>query len=176
MSVAAYPDTNRIPFYIRAILWVTGGVFLDQLVKYIAITQWKGQDSLIVIPGVFQLTYLENRGAAFGILQGKKFFFLVSALVILLAAVWFYKRVPMTRRFLPMRVCTICIVIGAIGNLTDRLRLNYVVDMFYFELINFPVFNVADVFVTVATIILALLILFYYKEEDFEPILHRRIG
>ena len=64
------------------------------------------------------------------------------------------------------------IVSGALGNLIDRVRLGYVVDFFYFELIDFPVFNVADIFVTVSAVLLAVLLLLYYKEEDLEQIFH----
>ena len=79
---------------------------------------------------------------------------------------------PASKKFLPLRICAILIVSGAIGNLIDRIRLQYVIDFFYFKLIDFPVFNVADIFVTVSTILLLVLVLFYYKEEDFEQILY----
>ena len=59
---------------------------------------------------------------------------------------------------------------GALGNLFDRLRLDYVVDFFYFELINFPIFNVADIYVTCGMVLLILLGFFYYKEDDFEQL------
>ena len=61
---------------------------------------------------------------------------------------------------------------GAIGNSIDRMRLGYVIDFFYFKLIDFPVFNVADIFVTVSVVLLIFFILFFYKEEDLDKILH----
>ena len=70
-------------------------------------------------------------------------------------------KVPHERRFIPLRICMLMIASGAIGNMIDRIRLNYVIDFFYFELIDFPIFNVADIYVTVAAIFLILLILFY---------------
>lgn len=80
----------------------------------------------------------------------------------------------MNRHFLPLRICAVLVMSGAIGNFIDRLRLNYVVDFLYFKLINFPVFNVADIYVTVAAFSFFLLLFFYYKEEDLEQIFHNR--
>lgn len=149
---------------------------LDQWTKGLAVSRLKGQEPFIIIKDVFQLTYLENRGAAFGLFQNQRIFFFASAAIILGIVIWFYLRVPMEKHFLPLRICAVMIAAGAVGNLIDRAVLNYVVDFFYFELIDFPVFNVADIFVTVSTILVALLILFYYKEEDIDKILHRRNG
>ena len=78
----------------------------------------------------------------------------------------------MNRHFLPLRVCAVMLAGGAIGNVIDRLYLGYVVDFFYFKLIDFPVFNVADIFVTVSMFLLIFLILFFYKEDDLDKILH----
>ena len=81
-------------------------------------------------------------------------------------------KLPFTRRYLPLRVCMVLLVSGALGNVIDRVMHRYVVDFFYFKLIDFPVFNVADIYVTVGTFILAFLLLFYYKEEDLDRIFH----
>ena len=73
------------------------------------------------------------------------------------------------KKYMPLRICSILLIAGAVGNLIDRVRLNYVIDFFYFKLIDFPIFNVADCYVVVACIIFAFLILFYYKEDsDFD--------
>ena len=69
---------------------------------------------------------------------------------------------------MPLRAVALFIASGAVGNMIDRVALGYVVDFFYFELIDFPIFNVADIYVTCATIILAILILFYYKDEELD--------
>ena len=75
---------------------------------------------------------------------------------------------PHTRRYYLLRICAVLVCAGAFGNLIDRIRLNYVVDFFYFELIDFPIFNVADCYVVVACILFAFSILFYYKEEELK--------
>ena len=77
-------------------------------------------------------------------------------------------------KFWPIRLIAIAILAGAWGNMLDRIRLAYVVDFFYFKLIDFPIFNVADIYVSVATVVLILLVLFYYKDEDLNHILKNR--
>lgn len=122
----------------------------------------------MLIEGVFQLHYLENQGAAFGMLQGKKLWFVAITLIMLLLMVLVYFRTPFEKRYRWFRIILTLLTAGAIGNLIDRLRLNYVVDFFYFELINFPIFNIADIYVTVGMALLFIMILFYYKDEELE--------
>lgn len=139
---------------------------LDQWTKYLAMVHLKGQDPIVLWEGVFELHYLENRGAAFGILQGQKLIFLICTAVVLSLIVLFYRRIPESKRFFPLRAVAVLLSAGAIGNLIDRMRFSYVVDFLYFKLIDFPVFNIADCYVTVGAILLAVLILFVYKEEE----------
>lgn len=145
-------------------------LFLDQFTKHLASTNLKDGNSIILIPGVFQLHYLENRGAAFGMMQGMKVWFVIGTILLLGMIIVLYWRSPMERKFKWARFTMIFLAAGALGNLTDRLRLDYVVDFFYFELINFPIFNIADIYVTCGMILLILLAFFYYKEEDFEKL------
>ena len=145
---------SRGRHYISAILLVLVGVWFDQFTKTLAVDHLKGQDPFILIKNVFQFEYLENHGAAFGILQNKQIFFFIIVLIISVFIIWFYLHVPMTKKLLPLRICAVFIFSGAIGNFIDRLKLGYVVDFFYFKLIDFPVFNVADIYVTVGTFIL----------------------
>ena len=147
-------------------------ILLDQLTKNAA-TKYLMEDGPIVLwEGVFELRYLENRGAAFGIMQNKQIFFIIMTIVVLLFLTYIYlKRIPSERRYIPMNVIAILLAAGAIGNLIDRLTLNYVVDFFYFKLIDFPIFNVADIYVTIAAALLIIFSLFYYKEDDFDRIL-----
>ena len=165
-------ESRRVMHYIIAIAGILSGVALDQLTKYYALTRLKDQDPYVIIKGVFQLEYLENRGAAFGLFQNQRFFFYLSVAAILMVVIWFYIKVPMERHYMPLRICAVFIASGALGNFIDRVRLNYVVDVLYFKLIDFPIFNVADIYVTVTTILLFLLICFYYKEDELERILH----
>ncbi|MEE1052165.1 MAG: signal peptidase II [Lachnospiraceae bacterium] len=141
-------------------------VILDQVTKLAAVSALKDREPFVLIPGVFQLQYLENRGAAFGLLQNARIFFLAVTLIALAAVIYVLVRLPLKRRYIVLRFLMVLIAAGAVGNMIDRVFLGYVRDFLYFSLIDFPIFNVADIYVTCATILLILLLLFYYKEED----------
>lgn len=165
---------KRTTYYLAALIIALAGIFLDQITKYLAVVHLKEKEAYVLCDQVFQLEYLENRGAAFGMLQNQQIFFFFSVILISAVVVWFYLRVPMEKKFLPLRLCAVFIMAGAYGNFIDRLRLGYVIDFFYFKLIDFPVFNVADIYVTISTIVFCLLLFFYYKEEDLERIIRSR--
>ncbi len=143
-------------------------ILFDQWTKMLAVKHLMNQEPYVMIEGVFQLRYLENRGAAFGMMQGQKTFFLITATIAVLLIAYAYFKLPWEKRFHPLRVIGLFIAGGAVGNMIDRVVLGYVVDFFYFELINFPIFNVADIYVSCATVLLAILILFYYKEDELD--------
>ena len=161
---------KRQSYYLKAVICAAILIGLDQAVKYLVVLNLKGNPPIDIIKNVFQLAYLENRGAAFGILENKRIFFYLCAVVILIVVAYFYTKVPMEKKFLPLRICAIFIASGAIGNVIDRVRLNYVVDFLYFKLIDFPIFNVADIYVTFAAVMLVFLVCFYYNEEDLERV------
>lgn len=138
----------------------------DQITKQIVTNTLKVNGDFVLIPDVLELHYLENRGAAFGMLQGQKLFFIVVAIVICVLFTYFLVKIPTEKSYIFMRICLVAIMAGAIGNMVDRILYQFVVDFIYFKLINFPVFNVADIYVTVSTAVLILVVLFYYKEED----------
>ncbi len=141
-------------------------VIVDQITKYMAIDRLKGQPALKLIDGVFELQYLENRGAAFGMLQNGQVFFVFAAVVMMTAILFVLIKAPMEKKYRPWHVFLVMIAAGGIGNMIDRLRLDYVVDFFYFSLIDFPIFNVADIYVTVGTALFLIMLLFFCKEED----------
>lgn len=141
-------------------------VLLDQATKLAAVSALKDGGPFVLIPGVFQLQYLENRGAAFGLLQNARIFFLAVTLIALAAVIYVLVRLPLKRKYIVLRFLMVLIAAGAVGNMIDRVFLGYVRDFLYFSLIDFPIFNVADIYVTCATILLILLLLFYYKEEE----------
>lgn len=156
-------------------LCVTGILtFLDQWTKSLAVSHLKGQEDIILVQGVFQLHYLENRGAAFGIMQNKIWIFAILTAIYLAAAVWIYFRIPATKKYFILHGIAVVLTAGALGNFIDRVRLGYVIDFFYFSLIDFPVFNVADIFVVVSFFLLAVCILFVYEDEDLSFISIKR--
>lgn len=142
-------------------------IMLDQLTKLWAKNHLKGKPDIPVIRNIFSLHYLENRGAAFGIFQNQQIFFLIMTVIILSGVVYAYHRLPDEKKYQPLKLISFFISAGAVGNLIDRLFHRYVIDFLYFEWIDFPVFNVADCYVTCSAAFLVFLILFYYKEEDF---------
>lgn len=139
----------------------------DQLSKYLVVANLKGKDPLQIIPGVLQLRYHENDGAVWGIMSGKIGFLVVLTLVIMTGMVFFYMKIPAERHYDALRVVLLFIGAGAVGNFIDRILRNYVVDFIYFELIDFPIFNVADMYITCSAALLIILSIFYYKDEDF---------
>lgn len=141
---------------------------IDQLTKLWAIRTLKDQPSIVWIRGVFELHYLENRGAAFGLMQDQRWLFLISVILVVFAAAYVYRRLPADRRYTPLRMIAAVLAAGAVGNAIDRLFRGFVVDFFYFSLIDFPVFNVADIYVTVSMACFLLLLFLYYREEDFQ--------
>ena len=145
-------------------------LFLDQFTKYLASAYLKDGHSFILIQNVFQLHYLENRGAAFGMMQGMRYLFVAGTFLMLILLMAVYWKSPLEQRYRWARFVLVLLTAGALGNLLDRLHQGYVIDFFYFELINFPIFNVADIYVTCGTILLILLFFFYYKEEDLEAL------
>ena len=112
-------------------------VAVDQITKYIALTQLKPIGSVTFIDGFMDFTFVENRGAAFGIFSGKTWLLLVISIII-------------------------CAVLG---NIIDRALRGYVVDFFEFTFIKWPVFNMADIYVVVGTIVMAVIIMFFMKDE-----------
>lgn len=155
----------------KYILWLFALVALisfDQLTKWWAVIALKGNEGVSVMDGVFKLTYLENRGAAFGIMQNKRGLLLAITIIILIALIILFTKIPDDKKYLPMKWILTALAAGAVGNMIDRIINRYVTDFFYFELIDFPVFNVADCYVVVAAIAAIILLLFYYKDDDLE--------
>lgn len=140
----------------------------DQLTKSLAVTHLKNKDAFPIIKGIFELEYLENHGAAFGMFQNQRVFLLLFTALILGLVIFFYLKLPFEKRYLPLRFAGILIGAGAVGNMIDRIVLGYVVDFLYFKWIHFPIFNVADCYVVVAAFFSFFLVCFYYKDEDFE--------
>lgn len=159
--------TKSWSYMIWGIVAVALLVALDQWTKALAVHYLKGQPSIPLIPGVLELQYLENRGAAFGIMQNCQWVFVVLCIVFLLALAWFYWLMPGNKKMMPLHVLCVLAAAGGIGNAIDRVLHNFVVDFIYFSLIDFPIFNVADCYVTVCAFALVILFLTCYREEEF---------
>ena len=158
--------TKRVKYNLTGLIGTVLLVAFDQWTKLLAIRHLMGQAAVPILDGVFELHYLENRGAAFGILQGQKGIFLLCTALVLVVLAFYYNRMPVTGRFRLLRLVGVLLSAGAGGNLIDRMQHSYVVDFLYFKLIDFPIFNVADCYVTAGAVLLAAAILFVYKEDE----------
>lgn len=145
-------------------------IIFDQITKRMAVNYLMDKGSFQIIDGVLELYYLPNgnTGAAFGMLKGHQSLFMLIAIIVVAIIGYILYNMPFDTKFILISVLLTFIAAGGIGNMIDRLKQNYVVDFIYFSIINFPIFNVADIYVSVSTVILAVYMIFILKEEDFK--------
>ena len=149
-------------------VWVILLLAFDQYTKLLAVKQLKDQAPIVIWKNVFQLEYLENRGSAFGLFQNQKIFLLAVGFLFMGFVFYLLVKLPTKRRFLALHVLLGCLMAGGIGNMIDRFVQGYVVDFFYFILIRFPIFNVADIYIVVAAFTIAFLFFFVYRDEEMD--------
>ena len=173
-------NDQKKSFAYKAWLCFFAGVLLltgfDQYTKYLAKLHLKGEQAIPLIKNILELKYLypENRGIAFGLFQGYVPVFVALSLVFFAVILYVLVRIPKTRRYLPLDA-TLCLMFsGALGNFIDRTFRGYVIDFIYIPIIDFPVFNLADVYVVVSGFLLVLLVGFRYQEEELEGILWKK--
>lgn len=153
---------------LTAVLTGLALVGLDQYTKYLAVFYLKGQQDCILIPEVFRLTYVENFGAAFGTMQNSTVFLLLMTGILMIYLFLVYGRLVCREGYRCLRIICLVIIAGGIGNIIDRVMYGFVVDFLYFELIDFPVFNVADCYITCGVAALLISMFTIYKEDDME--------
>ena len=144
-------------------LFVLGITVADQLTKFLTVENIALYEKVPFIPGIVRLTYAQNTGAAFSALQGKQWLFVLVFAVLTVMILWEYKtkKLPFTKA---ERWMIAAVYGGGLGNMIDRVRLGYVVDMIETEFMTFPVFNVADCFITCGCILLMAHLIFFNKE------------
>ena len=155
-------ERNRKKGTVSFAVWLVAAAVLtaaDQLTKQLAVSGLGGSRTIRLLPGALEFVLVENRGAAFGLGQGGKWLFVALAALIsvfLLYDLWKGSRAEAGAL---RGIGETMVVAGAVGNALDRVRLGYVIDFIYVKLIDFPVFNVADICVTAgcALIVLSLL-------------------
>ena len=176
-----YRTTLKKNTFIQILLFLVL-IAVDQLTKYWAVIKLKDQPSIPLIKNVLELRYLENNGAAFGFLQNKQWLFYVITMIVLIAIVFVFVRIiKQYNQYMQLdaekiraktlkdsailNYVLVILAAGAIGNLIDRIAHTYVVDFIYFRLINFPIFNFADICVTLSAIFLIIFLVFIYKDD-----------
>ena len=154
-----------MPLYVFAAFIL---IEIDQLVKAWALRVLRLWPTIPVIQDKFHLTYLENRGAAFSLFAqfDSRWVFVVLAVVITAVILYVLRKQIMQTALGSWSL--VLIAAGALGNAIDRVMHGFVVDMFDFRIIHFPVFNVADIFITVGGVLFVLYVLFQHKEEKAE--------
>ena len=138
-------------------------VVLDQVTKYLTVANIALYGHADFIPGFLGFTYVQNTGAAFSSFEGQQWLFTLVFIVltVLILVEYFKKPMPFTKF---ERVMIAAIYGGGLGNMIDRVRLGFVVDMLQTEFMDFPVFNVADCFITGGCILLLISLIFFNKE------------
>lgn len=151
-----------------AVLLLAMLVLIDQITKYIASVCLQGKDAFVILKNVFEFRYLEggNTGAAFGILEGKTVALGVVSVVVAIVLFIIYVKLSRIEKYKNVSMALLFMIAGAIGNGIDRLLHQYVIDFIYVRAINFPIFNVADCYVTLAAVALFLMIAFDDDEEE----------
>lgn len=164
--------------YIMYFITVIVLVFLDQFTKYLSQIKLKNKAPFEVISDIIELRYLENDGMAWGMLGGKIQLFTIFTIVLIILVIALMIRIDLKmsmadnpKALLSLQIVLVVLIAGAVGNLIDRVRLNYVIDFIYFKVIDFPIFNVADCYVVISTFVLLLMIMFFVKEDDWNLLL-----
>ena len=159
------------------VLFLAAAVVLsDQLIKIAVVQFLKPAGSVTAIPGLLDLVYVENTGAAFSIMENKTIFFCIITPILCALMICLFIKLPDKKEYGSLRLILVFLLAGAIGNFIDRISYHYVIDFIYFSLINFPVFNVADIYVTCGVICLFFLILFVYSDKEFDEISAAALG
>ncbi len=139
-------------------------IVVDQLSKIYILDLFKDKVTIPVINKVFHITFAKNTGAAFSIFRNSQWFLIVLSIVLILGMLGLFVKAHMDKKPQMLQYALLLVSGGAIGNLLDRFRLGYVVDFFDFRLINFAIFNIADVFICVGMAIIAILVIFFNLE------------
>ena len=135
----------------------------DQFTKYLTVANIALGQKIPFLPGVLQFTYIQNTGAAFSSFEGQQWLFALIFALFTVLVIWEFKTKKMG--FLPFeRWCIVAIYGGGLGNMIDRIRMGYVVDMIETVFMDFPVFNVADCFITCGCIAMMVSLFFFNKE------------
>ncbi len=154
--------------YLLAILSFVVLIVIDQVSKYMIVSNMELHSSIPLIEDVLEIHYIQNHGAAWGVLENQQLLFIICAVIACIFGTIFFIKCVRANQFNVLQACIVLIMSGAIGNVIDRIRYRYVIDFIYVKLIDFPVFNIADCYVTIGFFLTVIMILFFYKEEDLE--------
>ena len=149
--------------FLYMTLFAAGIVAVDQYTKFLTVANIALYQDVEFIPGFLGLTYVHNTGAAFSSFEGQQWLFALIFVAFTAAVLYEYRKKAMPFSAFE-RWCIAAVYAGGLGNMIDRIRLGYVVDMIETKFMNFPVFNVADCFITCGCILLMISLIFFNKE------------
>lgn len=165
---------KKIKIMFLPVIFIALLTSIDQFTKFVIKSKFELYESKELIKNVFAITYIQNKGAAWGVMQGRRIFFLILTALVVIGCFYVLYNTIGNHKYIMLTICITILISGAVGNMIDRLKLGYVVDFFDFKLIDFPVFNVADIYVTVSLFLILFLMIFIYKEEDFDKIIGKK--
>ena len=160
---------RRIKRFVTDLIILAALTVIDRITKIWATNTLRDIESIPIIKNIVEFHYLPNgnTGAAFGMLSGHRVLFLVIAIAVVGVILYLLYNMPSERKYKMIEILLVFIAAGGAGNMIDRFIQGYVVDFIYISCINFPIFNVADMYVSVCTVILAIIVLFKLKEDDY---------
>lgn len=162
---------NKSNFFKKILIWdLICFLFLiaiDRVSKYLAM-HYCEQKNITLIDNALEITYLENYGGALGILSNQRFFFIFISALFITLIIFFLFALPNDKKFNGFNICLSFIIAGMTGNMLDRIIYGYVVDIIYIAKINFPVFNLSDIWISIGVLFTIVIVLFRLKEKDFE--------
>lgn len=149
--------------YVWMGLFAAGIVAVDQITKFLTVAEISVGGHVGVLDGLFHLTFYKNDGAAFSMLEGQQWLFTILFVVLTLALIWDFRKNSFGFSTFD-RWCLVSVWAGGLGNMIDRVRLGYVIDMVELDFMDFPVFNVADCFITCGCIALMVSLIFFNRK------------
>lgn len=171
---------KNISSYLKIGAFTVFLILVDQLTKYLATIHLKGKNDVSIIKDALVLHYLDggNTGAAWGMFSGKQTMFLIFTFLAVIIICIFIRNLQnyiinyslKSYKLIALEYIFALLMSGAIGNFIDRVVHGYVIDFIYFKLINFPVFNVADCYITVSCFLIIIICLFKIDEDEFNKI------
>lgn len=166
---------NKIKIMFLPVICIAFLTSIDQFTKFVIKSKFKLYESKELIKNIFSITYIQNKGAAWGVMQGRRIFFLILTALVVIGCFYILYNTIGNHKHIMLTISVTVLISGAIGNMIDRFKYGYVIDFFDFKLIDFPVFNVADIYVTLSMIFIFILLIFKYKEEDINEIIGKKI-
>ncbi len=157
---------NKKKLYFFDILTIIIIIAGDRVSKFFVLKNLLDRPSYSLIPGICELRYHQNYGLAFGLFSGQKIFLLSIATFVVIVCCYLILKMPSKKAYSKASILLSMIIAGTIGNMTDRIMYDYVIDFIYLKFKIFPIFNISDIFITLAVLIMLFLLIFHYHERD----------